>query len=84
MLEALNRILDFLFEIGYNSIIYTYDEGNIKSQKLCEKLGFVLTLVREKDWVKDGVDIAAYENRMYKEKWLNKKLTETNYSKKGI
>ena len=38
--EALIKCMEYLFNNGFKNIIYGYDEGNDKSQKLCKKLGF--------------------------------------------
>lgn len=40
MKEALISCMEYLFNNGFENIIYEYYEGNKKSQRLCEKLGF--------------------------------------------
>lgn len=40
MTEALVGCMDYLFNKGFENIIYSYDKSNIKSKKLCEKVGF--------------------------------------------
>ena len=40
MMEALIASMKYLFDIGFENIFYGYYDGNIKSQRLCEKVGF--------------------------------------------
>ncbi len=52
MLEALIEIIDFLFHQGYENILCGYDEGNLKSKKIGEKLGFLPYKVEPDAWQK--------------------------------
>lgn len=65
--EAIIKILDFLFSQGYDNIISGYDEGNIKSKSLGEKLGFTLYETKESAWVKQGIPISSYTTIISKE-----------------
>lgn len=40
MIEAITKVLEFLFEHGFENVICGYSQGNIKSQNLNYKLGF--------------------------------------------
>ena len=40
--EALIEIMNFLFNQGYENILCGYDEGNLKSKNIGEKLDFYL------------------------------------------
>jgi hypothetical protein len=40
MKEALIKCMEYLFNNGFENIIYGYTEGNTKSQRLSKKLGF--------------------------------------------
>lgn len=40
MTETLIECMKYLFTIGFENIIYSYDDGNIRSMNLCEKIGF--------------------------------------------
>lgn len=40
MKEALISAMEYIYSLGFENIIYGYYEGNIKSKKNCEKLGF--------------------------------------------
>ena len=40
MSEALNRLTDYLFNIGFNKIIIEADVDNIGSNRVIEKCGF--------------------------------------------
>lgn len=74
--EAIIEIMRFLFEKGYENIICGYDEGNIKSKSIGEKLGFVPYKEHKDSWVKNGQKITTYStilskqefNRLYNDK----------------
>lgn len=38
--EALISAMEYIYSLGFDNIIYGYYEGNIKSKRICEKLGF--------------------------------------------
>lgn len=39
--ETISSVINYLFnELSFKEIVYTYDEGNEKSKRLAEKLGF--------------------------------------------
>ena len=38
--ESLIECMDYLFNNGFENIVYGYDKDNDKSRKLCEKMGF--------------------------------------------
>ena len=40
MTEAVKEVIKYLYSIGYDNVILTYEEGNIRSKKIIEKLGF--------------------------------------------
>ena len=42
MMEAIINCMSYLFGNGFENIIYSYDENNIKSKRFCEKMGFKL------------------------------------------
>lgn len=67
--EALKEVFKFLFEQGYENILCGYDEGNIRSKSINEKLGFVPYEIRENAWYKEGVPIITYTNIMSKERY---------------
>ena len=69
MLEALIEIIDFLFHQGYENILCGYDEGNLKSKKIGEKLGFLPYKVEPEKWEKNGVSITTYTLIMTKERY---------------
>ena len=71
MPEALVGVLNHLFEVGYDNIILGWDDGNQKSKRVSEKLGFELFQVVKNSWVKNGIPITGYKSVMNKEKWHN-------------
>lgn len=79
MQEAILSILPFLYDIGFDAVIYSYGEGNIKSSKLCSKLGFELHSIKHNDYIRNGVQISTYRNILTKDRYnvlytKNKKL----------
>ena len=60
MTEALKAVMKHLFSLGYENIIMGYDEGNIKSKNLIEKLGLEDYQTIKNAFVKNGVSIASY------------------------
>ncbi len=38
MTEAVNEVIKYLYSIGYDNIIISYEDGNIRSKKIIEKL----------------------------------------------
>ena len=67
--EAVIEIMRFLFSQGYENILCGYDEGNIKSKAIGEKLGFILYKVKENAWIKNGVSITTYTSILSKERF---------------
>ena len=67
--EALIQIMKFLFDQGYENILCGYDEGNIKSKNIGEKLGFLPYKVEPNAWQKNGVPITSYMTIMSKERF---------------
>ena len=41
MKEALIGSIEYIFNQGYDNVIYGYIEDNVRSKRLCEKLGFI-------------------------------------------
>ena len=58
--EALLEIMDYLFNQGYENILCGYSEGNVKSKRVGEKLGFRLFSIKENSWYKNGIPITDY------------------------
>lgn len=67
--EAIIEIMRFLFNQGYENIICGYDEGNIKSKAIREKLGFVPYEIKENAWIKNGTPITSYITILSKERF---------------
>lgn len=68
--EACIVIMDYLFKQGYDNIMCGYSEGNIKSKKVNEKLGFSLYKVIENAWEKNGKPITDYQTILSKENYF--------------
>ena len=67
--EALIEIMKYLFSEGYENILCSYAEGNFKSKRLAEKLGFSNYKVIENSWEKDGISISTYVTTISREKF---------------
>ncbi|MBS7020733.1 MAG: GNAT family N-acetyltransferase [Firmicutes bacterium] len=79
MSEAIIRVLEFLFEFGFENVMCGYSEGNINSKRIGDKLGFVPLLEIPNAWEKDGISITDYKTIMSKEKF--KELYRTKNGK---
>lgn len=58
-----------MFDQGYENILCDYDEGNIKSKNIGEKLVFLPYKVEPNAWQKNGVPITSYMTIMPKERF---------------
>lgn len=73
MPEALESAMSYLFSIGYDNIICTYSDGNIKSKRVLEKLGFKPYKIIKDSWKSDkGNMIDDYKTIMTKEEFLSR------------
>ena len=61
--------MDYLFELGYENILCGYDEGNIKSKSIIEKLGFTTYAIKENAWMKNNTPITTFITIMTKERF---------------
>ena len=69
MMEAVIEVMNYLFHNGYENVICGYDEGNKKSKRINEKLGFMPYKVIENAWYKNGIPITTYQNIMSKSRF---------------
>lgn len=66
--EALISAMKYIYSLGFENIIYGYYEGNIKSKKNCEKLGFKpYEQIKVKNFL--GNESIEYRNIMSKEEF---------------
>lgn len=72
MTEALNEVINYLFEIGYDNIVISYDTGNYKSKALAEKLNFQEYKILRDVYKKSGMPIDTTLMIMNKENWKMK------------
>lgn len=66
--EALISLMEYIYNLGYDNIIYGYYEGNIKSKKVQDKLGFIL-FKKYETYSFLGNSCILYENIMSKERF---------------
>jgi [ribosomal protein S5]-alanine N-acetyltransferase len=71
MSEAIIKVLEFLYEYGFENVICGYSEGNIKSKNICDKLGFELHEVKKDAWIKNGIPVTDYKTILSKEKFYS-------------
>lgn len=69
MQEAILSVLPVLYDTGFEAVIYSYGEGNVKSSKLCSKLGFELHSVKQNDYIRNGIPISTYRNILTKDRY---------------
>ena len=69
MPEAINSVLDYLFNLGYENIKSGYSEGNIKSKRVLEKTGFQDYGIEKDAWTKNGKPIDDYIVIMTRNNW---------------
>ncbi len=60
MKEAVIEVMHHLFRLGFANVLCGYSEGNRKSKRLIEKLGFRPYRTTENAWQKDGHPITDY------------------------
>ena len=78
--EACIEVMNYLFSLGFDNILCGYSEGNFKSKKVNEKIGFKYYLKKENAWCKDGIPITDYKTIMSKEDYKDMYLK--NYDNK--
>ena len=73
MPEALTCVIEHLFSIGYENIVCSYLDGNIKAKKVLDKLGFKPYMIIEDEYKSEnGTLIDEYKTIMTKDNWLSK------------
>lgn len=73
MPEALTAVIEHLYSIGYESVVCTYSDGNIKAKRVLDKLGFKPYEIVKDAWESSlGNMIDNYKTIMTKEDWLSK------------
>jgi RimJ/RimL family protein N-acetyltransferase len=60
MKEAVIEVMRHLFRLGFSNVLCGYSEGNRKSKRLIEKLGFQPYRTAENAWQKNGQPITEY------------------------
>ena len=69
MMEAVIEVMRFLFNQGYSNVICGYNEGNKKSKRLQEKMGFEYYKTIKNAWQKNGASIDTHELIMSRERF---------------
>lgn len=70
MPEAVLCAMDYLFgTLQFDNILCGYDEGNVKSKRVIEKLGFLPYETIPNAWQKNGVPITSYRCILSKERF---------------
>lgn len=73
MPEALQGVMEFLYESGYDSIICTYQDDNMKAKRVLDKLGFKpYKIIKDSMKSENGNMVDEYKTIMTKEDWFSK------------
>lgn len=73
MPEALIVVIEHLYATGYESVVCTYSDGNVKAKKVLDKLGFKPYEIIKDSWKSEyGNMIDDYKTIMTKEDWFSK------------
>lgn len=73
MPEAITCVIEYLFSLGYDNIICTYSDGNIKAKRVLDKLGFKPYRIIEDAWkAESGNMIDDYKVIMTKDYWFSR------------
>ncbi len=73
MPEALSSVMEYLYSLGYDNIICTYADGNIKAKKVLDKLGFKAYEIIEDSFMSENKNLVdEYKVIMTKEEWFSK------------
>lgn len=73
MLESLACILEYLFSLGYDEVICTYLECNVRAKNLLGKLGFKAYMIIEDEFkTPKGNMLDEYKVIINKEDWFSK------------
>ena len=70
MQEAIKAVMEYLFSIGYENIVMGYEDGNIKSKNLINKLGLTDYITIENQYQKNGININTYNKIINKTKFF--------------
>jgi len=57
MPEAIEAVVNYLFELGFENIMSGYSDGNVKSKRVLEKTGFEHYVIEKNAWMKNGKPI---------------------------
>ena len=74
--EACIEVMKYLFSLGFANILCGYSQGNFKSEKLINKIGFKYYSKKKNAWLKDGIPITDYKTIMSKEDYEKLYLNE--------
>lgn len=73
MPEAVVSVIDYLFKLGYESVVCGYLDGNLKAKRTLTKLGFKPYKINEDAFKSEaGNMIDEYKTIMTKEDWLSR------------
>lgn len=73
IIEALSKIMEYLYSIGYDNIVCTYQDGNVKAKRVFDKLGFKpYKIIKDSQKSEFGNMIDDYKVIMTKEDWFSR------------
>ena len=78
--EAIIVLMNYIYSLGYDNIVYSYDEGNERSKKLSDKIGF--NKLNTIDTYNYFGEVKKYINVMSKDDYKNRNLLKENHESK--
>ena len=73
MPEALTAVIEYLYSLGYDNVICTYQDGNIRAKRVLDKLGFrAYKIIKDSFKCDSGNIIDNYKVIMTKEDWFSR------------
>ena len=81
MPEASLKVIEYLFSLGYDNIISSYLEGNIKAKRVMNKLGFKPYKIIKDSYISEqGNKLDEYKTILTKEDFLSRtnKISKIN------
>lgn len=73
MPEALSCVMEYLYSLGYDNILCTYADGNIKAKRVLDKLGYkAYEIIKDSFTSENNNLVDEYKVIMTKEEWFSK------------
>lgn len=77
--ESIEAVLNHLFGLGYENVLYSYEQDNKKSKRVSEKLGFQPFKYKKEYRIKENKYIEITELIMSNERWFKLKENKKTF-----